>query len=49
MKNENKNNDNCAKQAYVPASVKVIEVNTQRVLCDSGGSSGTNDGFDHIQ
>ena len=32
MKKENdiKNNDNCAKQAYVPASVKVIELTTQR-------------------
>ena len=36
MKNEIKNNGNCVKQAYVPASVKVIELTTQRVLCQSG-------------
>ena len=30
MKNDIKNKDNCLKQAYVPASVKVIELTTQR-------------------
>ena len=49
MKKENdiKNNDSCAKQAYVPASVKVIEITSRRVLC--GSETETVDNFDHIQ
>ena len=36
MKNEIKNNELRERQAYVPASVEVIEVTAQRIICDSG-------------
>lgn len=48
MKIDIKNNDNCARQAYVPASVKVIEVTAQRVLCESG-LTGTERSGDHLE
>ena len=35
MKQGIKNNELRERQAYVPASVKVIEVTSQRVLCGS--------------
>ena len=35
MKQDIKNNELRERQAYVPASVKVIEVTAQRVLCGS--------------
>ena len=35
MKKENKNNVLRERQAYVPASVKVIETSVQRVICTS--------------
>ena len=34
---EIKNNEQRERQKYVPASVKVIEVTAQKVLCQSGG------------
>ncbi|MCQ2172485.1 MAG: hypothetical protein MJZ17_07035 [Bacteroidales bacterium] len=37
MKQEIKNKEPQERQAYVPASVKVIEVTAQKVLCQSGG------------
>ena len=40
MKQEIKNNEQQERQAYVPASVKVIEVTARKVLC---GSNGIND------
>lgn len=49
MKNEIKNKDNCARQAYVPASVKVIEVTMQRVLCQSNGPTEIDKFFDDIE
>ena len=36
MKQEIKNKEPQERQAYVPASVKVIEVTAQRVICTSG-------------
>ena len=39
MKNEIKNKELRERQAYVPASVKVIEVTAQKVLCGSGDNS----------
>ena len=39
MKNDIKNNESQERQAYVPASVKVIEVTTQKVLCQSTPNS----------
>ena len=36
MKQEIKNKEPQERQAYVPASVKVIEVIAQRVICTSG-------------
>ena len=38
MKQEIKNNELQERQKYVPASVKVIEVTAQKVLCQSGGT-----------
>lgn len=49
MKNEIKNNGNCARQAYVPVSVKVIELTTQRVLCQSNGPTEIDKLFDDIE
>ena len=40
MKQDIKNKELQERQAYVPASVKVIEVTTQRVLCGSGDING---------
>lgn len=37
MKENIKNKEPQERQAYVPASVKVIEVTAQKVLCQSGG------------
>ena len=37
---DNKNNNPQERQEYVPASVKVIEVSVQRVLCASGDQLG---------
>ena len=38
MKENIKNNELRERQEYVPASVKVIEVTAQKVLCQSGGT-----------
>ena len=38
MKRDIKKNELQERQAYVPASVKVIEVTAQKVLCQSGGT-----------
>lgn len=38
MKEDIKNNKRQEHQTYVPASVKVIEVAAQRVICLSGGT-----------
>lgn len=46
MKQEIKNNELRERQSYVPASVKVIEVNAQKVLCISGDTS--NDEYTNI-
>mgnify|MGYP003312927542 CR=1 FL=1 len=39
MKQDIKNNELRERQTYVPASVKVIEVTAQKVLCISGDTS----------
>ena len=39
MKQEIKNHEPQERQAYVPASVKVIEVTAQKVLCGSNPNS----------
>ena len=44
MKNEIKNKEPRERQAYVPASVKVIEVTTQRIICQSGGTENSSEG-----
>ena len=41
MKQEIKNHELQERQAYVPASVKVIEVTAQRVLCGSNEQYGS--------
>ena len=43
MKQDIKNNELRERQAYVPASVKVINVTAQRVICTS--PSSVNDPF----
>ena len=48
MKNDIKNNEPQERQKYVPASVKVIEVTAQKVMCTSPSPNGFdpyNDGF----
>ena len=42
MKQDIKNNEPQERQAYVPASVKVINVTAQRVLCESTNQYNTN-------
>ncbi|MBQ0087355.1 MAG: hypothetical protein KBS72_06715 [Bacteroidales bacterium] len=42
MKHEINNIGKRERQAYVPASVKVIEVTAQRVLCESTNQYNTN-------
>ena len=44
MKNEIKSKELRERQAYVPASVKVIEVTAQRVICQSGGTENSSEG-----
>ena len=44
MKQDIKNNELQESQAYVPASVKVIEVTAHRVLCASGGTENSQEG-----
>ena len=44
MKQEIKNKELQKRQAYVPASVKVIEVTAQRVICTSGGTENSSEG-----
>ena len=39
MKQDIKNNESQERQSYVPASVKVIEVTAQKVLCQSTPNS----------
>ena len=39
MKQEIKNKEPQERQSYVPASVKVIGITAQKVLCISGGTS----------
>lgn len=38
MKKDIKNNEPQERQAYVPASVEVIEVTAQRIICQSGNN-----------
>lgn len=45
MKQDIKNNELRERQTYVPASVKVIEVTAQRVIC---GSSNDKMGFQDL-
>ena len=45
MKQEIKNNEPQERQGYVPASVKVIEVTAQKVMC----TSSIPNGFDPYQ
>lgn len=42
MKQDIKNKEPQERQAYVPASVKVINVTAQRVICTSGGTQDYN-------
>ena len=44
MKQEINNNELRERQAYVPASVKVINVTAQKVLCISGGTENSSEG-----
>ncbi|MBQ0080127.1 MAG: hypothetical protein KBS95_01060 [Alistipes sp.] len=44
MKQEIKNNELQERQSYVPASVKVIEVTAQKVMCTSPSFDDYNDG-----
>ena len=37
MKENIKNKESQERQGYVPASVKVIEVTAQKIICQSGG------------
>ena len=44
MRQDIKNKELQERQKYVPASVKVIEVTAQRIICQSGGTEDyTND------
>ena len=43
MKQDIKNKEQQERQTYVPASVKVIEVSAQRVLCGSTEQYGSED------
>ena len=45
MKQDIKNNELRERQKYVPASVKVIEVTAQRVLCGSKENFTTSNPF----
>ena len=47
MRQDIKNKELRERQAYVPASVKVIEVTAQRVLCGSGDFDGN--GIDNFK
>lgn len=38
MKQDIRNKEPQERQAYVPASVEVIEITVQKVLCQSGGT-----------
>lgn len=38
MKQDVRNKEPQERQTYVPASVKVIEITVQKVLCQSGGT-----------
>ena len=42
MKQDIKNKEPQERQAYVPASVKVIEVTAQKVICTSGNTDSYN-------
>ena len=44
MKQDIKNKEPLERQAYVPASVKVIEFIAQRVICTSGGTEDSPEG-----
>ena len=44
MKQDIKNNELRERQGYVPASVKVIEVTAQRIICQSGGTENSREG-----
>lgn len=52
MKENMQNNEVRERQAYVPASVKVINVTTQRIICSSDGSDITplqdNDDYNNL-
>lgn len=49
MKQDVKKKEPQERQGYVPASVKVIELTTQRVLCQSNGPTETDKLFDDIE
>ena len=42
MKQDIKSKELQERQAYVPASVKVIEFTTQKIICQSGGTQDYN-------
>ena len=44
MKQDIKNNELRERQAYAPASVKVIEVTAQKIICQSGGTEDSPEG-----
>lgn len=46
MKHEINNIGKRERQAYVPASVKVIEVSARRVLCQSGLTGSQNEEYE---
>lgn len=47
MKQDIKNNELRERQAYVPASVKTIELTSQKVLCGSYTSTGSS--YDQVE
>ena len=44
MKENIKKNQLRERQTYVPASVKVIEVTAQKIICQSGGTENSGEG-----
>ncbi len=44
MRQDIKNKEQWERQNYVPASVKVIEVTAQRIICQSGGTENSLEG-----
>lgn len=48
MKQEIKNNELRERQKYVPASMKVITISVQRVICQSPGDGTKSMGFEDL-